>query len=666
MGATEPFVADLRDAEELIRRAAREGLAPERDLKLSEWAEEYRVLPSKTSSEPGAWRNARTPYLIEPMDCLSSGSPAEVVVLMFGTQTGKTETGNNWMGYVIHQAPAPMMSVQPTLNLAKRFSKHRLSSMIDEMPILRERVAEKRSRDSANTTLMKDFPGGILVIAGANSAADLRSMPCKYIFADEIDAYPFDVDGEGDPLALASKRAANFPRRKKLLTSTPTTKGFSRIEQALEQTDLRRYHVPCPHCQELQVLVWANVRWDKEPDHRPETAHYVCAHCGGIIEEGSKTWMLANGRWIPQFPGRGEGRQVGYHLSTLYSPLGWESWASLVRQFLEAKHALDTGDDTKMKTFVNTCLAETWEEQGDQVKHGDIAARAEDYALRTVPPGGLVLTMSVDVQSNRLEYKIKAWGRFEESWTVDYAVLWGDPAQTGEGSVWEELARVITTPIRHANGRELRIMATAVDSGGHHTHEVYQFARKHRGANVFAVKGLSVSGRPVLGKPTPVDVNARGEKLKKGALLWLIGTDTAKALIYGRLKVTEAGPGCMHFSRELPAEYYEQLTAERLVTRYVKGRPRLEWIKPAGRRNEALDLEVYALAAAHKLQLNRYRAADWDALEQRVQPAQADLLGEGEVPRETVETSAQKPADAPATRPEVPRRPGGFVKGWRR
>lgn len=659
MGATEAFVGDLADAVEVVRRVSREALQPERNLRLSEWAEEFRLLPSKTSSEPGPWRNARTPYLVEPMDCLSSGSQVEEVVLMFGTQTGKTETGNNWQGYVIDQAPAPMMVIQPTLNLAKRYSKHRVSSMIEEMPRLRAKVAEKRSRDSANTTLMKDFPGGLLVIAGANSAADLRSMPCKFIFADEIDAYPFDVDGEGDPLALASKRSTNFPRRKKLLTSTPTTKGFSRIEQALEQTDLRRYHVPCPHCLELQVLTWANVRWDKEPEHKPDTAHYVCAHCGGIIEEGSKTWMLANGRWIAQFPGRGAGRRVGFHLSTLYSPLGWESWASLVRQFLEAKAANDTGDDTKLKTFVNTCLAETWEEQGDQVKPDSLQVRAEDYPLRTVPLGGLVLTMAVDVQSNRLEYKIKAWGRFEESWTVDYAALWGDPSVTGTGSVWEELLRVITTPLKHASGQELRVMACAIDSGGHHTHEVYQFARRHRGVNVFPVKGLSQPGRPVLGKPTAVDVNARGERIKKGAMLWLIGTDTAKALIYGRLKVTEPGPGCMHWSRELPGDYYEQLTSERLVTRYVKGRPRLEWIKPSGRRNEVLDLEVYAIAAAHKLQLNRYRAADWDALEQRVQPVQADLLNQAAPDPVSEPLKAVAPAPAP-------RRPGGFVKGWRR
>lgn len=659
MGAVETLgQVNVADGRALVREIAREALLPELELKLSEWAETYRMLPSKTSSEPGPWRNERTPYLVELMDCLSAGHPAEEVVLMKGTQLGGTEAGNNWIGYVIHQAPAPMMAIQPTLNLAKRFSKHRLATMIDEMAVLHGRVAEKRSRDAANTTLMKDFPGGILVIAGANSAADLRSMPCKYIFADEIDGYPFDVDGEGDPLALADKRASNFPRRKKFKTSTPTTKGFSRVEQAFLATDQRYYHVPCPHCGEHQVLRWANLRWRREPEHQPDTAHYVCAHCGAEIAEHNKTAMLAAGRWVPT--ATGNGKRVGFHLSTLYSPLGWESWSSLVRQFVEAKHALDAGDDTKMKTFVNTCLAETWEEQGDQVKSDGLRGRAEKYALRTVPVGGLVLTMAVDVQGNRLEYKIKAWGRLEESWTIDYAALYGDPAETGPNSVWNELRRIITSPLKHAAGNELRIRACAIDSGGHHTHEVYQFCRSARHLNVFAVKGISQPGRPILGKPTVVDVNTRGEKIKKGAQLWLIGTDTAKSLIYGRLKVEDEGPGCMHFSHELPADYYEQLTSERLVTRYVKGRPRLEWVKPSGRRNEVLDLEVYAIAAAHKLGLNRYRVTDWDALERQVQPAQADLLTE---PADSKDETM--PPRVALLRQTGPRTKGNFVGGWK-
>jgi phage terminase large subunit GpA-like protein len=623
--------AGLADGAAVYGAAWAAGLAPERDLRVSEWAEEHRRLSTKTSSEPGPWRNERTPYLVEIMDCLSTGHPAEEVVVCTGTQIGKTECGNNWIGYVIDQAPAPMIAVQPTLALGKRFSHQRLASMFDATPVLKGRVGDKRSRDAANTTLMKEFDGGMLVIAGANSAAALRQMPCKYIFADEVDAYPFDVDGEGDPLSLVSKRATNFPRRKKLITSSPTTRGFSRIDDALNRSDRRRYHVPCPHCGALQVLKWAQMRWSNEPHARPETAHYVCEHNGCVIDEHHKTAMMATGggaRWIPDFPGRGGGRVVGFHLPTLYSPLGWESWQSLVEQFLEAKRALDAGDDTKMKTFVNTCLAETWEEAGDRVGVEALQQRADTYPLRSVPLGGLALAMSVDVQGNRLEYKIKAYGRFEESWLVDYGVLWGDPGEHvgGAETVWAELRRVITTPLAHANGRELRVRACAIDSGGHHTHAVYEFCRLNKHLRVFAVKGASQAAKPVLGLPSVQEINYRGEKIKRGVQLWPIGTDTAKALVYGRLRLSDPGPGFMHFPRELPGDYYVQLTAERLATRYVKGRPRLEWIKPAGARNEALDLEVYVYAAACFLGLNRYTVKDWDVLERQVQPAQQDLL----------------------------------------
>lgn len=663
MGALEAFVeVEVGDGAAVVREHAIAALEPEPDLLVSQWAEAHRVLTSKTSSEPGEWRNGRTPYLVEIMDCLSPAHPAEEVWFMKGTQVGATECGNNWLGFVIHQAPAPMMAIQPTLNMAKRFSRHRLSSMIEAMTVLRERVAEKRSRDNANSTLMKDFPGGVLVVAGANSAADLRSMPCKYIFADEVDAYPHDVDGEGDPLTLAFRRTTNFPRRKRFLPSSPTTKDFSRVERGMNTTDFRRYHVPCPHCGHYQALKWSQIRWEREPEHRPETAHYVCEANGCVIEEHHKTTMLAAGTWIADHPGRGAGKRVGFHLPTLYSPQGWESWASLVTLFLEAKRALDAGDDTLMKIFVNTILAETWEEAGDKVDVGALQARAEGYDLRTVPLGGLRLTMAIDVQGNRLEYKIKAWGRFEESWVVDYGVLYGDPAQLGELGVWAEAKRIIATPLKHAAGRELRVLATAVDSGGHHTHEVYQFCRLNRHLNVFAVKGISQPGRPLLGKPTVVDINHRGEKIKRGAQLWLLGTDTAKSLIYGRLKVADPGPGCIHFSRELPAEYYQQLTSERLATRYVKGRPRLEWVKPAGARNEALDLEVYALAAAHKLGLNRYKALDWDRLERQVQPAQADLLVAAPAEEPGVQTSVRTTKEYTA---KTARR-GGFVKRWKR
>jgi phage terminase large subunit GpA-like protein len=251
-----------------------EGLRPEQPLTVSEWADRYRKLSSKASAEPGPWRTDRTPYLREPMDCLSTESAVQRVVMMFAAQTGKTEAGSNWLGYVIDHAPGPMLCVQPTIEMAKRLSKQRLESMITETPVLSAKIAPARSRDSGNTMFSKEFSGGIMLMAGANSATGLRSAPCRYLFCDEVDAFPADVDGEGDPVSLAERRTTTFARRKILLTSTPTVKDFSRIEAEYERSDQRRFYVPCPSCGAMEWLKWGQLKWT---DGRPKRAVSVRA-----------------------------------------------------------------------------------------------------------------------------------------------------------------------------------------------------------------------------------------------------------------------------------------------------------------------------------------------------------------------------------------------------
>lgn len=599
---------------------------------LSDWADQYRILSRVSSGEPGQWRTDRTPYLREPMDCLSPGSGVETVVMMFAVQTGKTESGNNWVSFTIHADPAPMMVVQPTQKVGKKWTRQRFRPMRDAMPVLRDLVRDPRSRDSGNTSEMKEFPGGILIIAGANSAADLRSTPIAKLYLDEIDGYPPDVDNEGDPVGLAIERTATFARRKILMTSTPTTKGVSRIEPAYQGSDQSRYFVPCPHCNEPQPLVWSNLKWDdvrygeKERTEddvsgiQVDVGHvwYVCASCAAVIEEHQKTWMLEHGGWVARYPGRAEGKIRGFHLNALYSPVGWKSWKACAAQFIKAKRVADAGDTSQLKVFVNTVLAETWEEQGDKVHAHKLADRAEAFALREPPTGVMYLTAAVDVQGNRLECAVKGWGAFQESWTLDYVVFWGDP--TADAKVWQELDKYLLQPLQLRNGRELYVVATAIDSGGHATQQVYDFCRVRAHRRTIAVKGASQASQPILGKPRDVEVNVRGERFKAGAKLWLVGTDTAKHLIYGRLRLVSergaedlaGGPGYPHFSKELPLDYFEQLTSERLITRYVKGRPRMEWVKPAGKRNEVLDLDVYNEAAAQLLGLHRMRLADWE------------------------------------------------------
>jgi phage terminase large subunit GpA-like protein len=655
MGARDLDDSLLVDADGLVLEVLREYLAPPPRLSVTEWAERHRVLSGKDSAEPGPYRVARTPYAREPMDALSQGSSVDEVVLMWGAQTGKTSIGSNWLGYLVDTNPGPVMIVQPTLDLAKRYSRQRLSPMVEECDVLRRKVSENRSRDDANTTLLKEFSGGFMAIAGANSAAALRSMPVRDLFLDEIDAYPLDADGEGDPIKLAEARQTTFARRKRLLTSTPTTRDFSRIEQRYLASDRCQFELPCPHCGEHQALEWGadkphGIKWDRDAQGEPILAsvRYVCRHCGGEIREHHKPAMLAAGRWVAQNPAAARGRVRGFQLSSLYSPLGWLSWADLVDEWHKAHAASRTGDVSLLRVFINTRLAETFEEQGDRADEHALRKRASDIPLRQVTWGLFVMTLGADVQGDRIEASLWAWGRGMERQLVDRAVFYGDPAlgESEPGSPWAALTEYRRTPVLHASGKPVPLLASFIDSGGHHTQAVYTYARAHQHAHVYAVKGQSVSGKAILGKPSDQDVSWRGQKIKHGVKLWPIGTDTAKTEIYGRLRTAQPGPGYVHLSRHLPAEVFEQLTSERLVSRYVKGRQRLEWVKPAGRRNEALDMAVYALAAAIYAGIDRWKDGDWRKWQSRVESR--ELFDEVHQAGPAADTGAPAPAPGAA------------------
>ena len=608
--------------------AFNEGLAPDPVLTVSEWADGNRMLSSKASAEPGRWRTSRTPYLREIMDSLSVYDPVQRIVLMAGAQIGKTEAGNNWMGYIIQHAPAPMLYVNPTVEIAQKVSKQRVAPMIEETPTLRDRIAPSRSRDSGNTLLMKEFMGGVLMMTGANSAAGLRSMPVRFLYLDEIDAYPGDVEGEGDPINLAEKRTTTFSRRKVFMTSTPTIKDVSKVEREFERSDKRRYYVPCPHCGHKQWLRWRGVNDDpKDPqaktyrliwtDEFKTSAGYVCADCGSVIEERHKTWLLENGEW--QATAEGDGVTRGYHLNSLYSPAGWKSWVEILREFEEA-----STDPSKLKTFVNTTLGETFEEAYSARLDADgLAKRAENYEMLTIPMGGLVVTAGIDVQDNRVEIVQRAWGFGEESWLVNRSVIFGDPGRT---ELWAQVLDVLDTPMLHESGAMMTTYAACVDSGGHYTHEVYAFARQHKARHILAIKGQSQAGKIILGKPTRQDINIRQQTIKRGVMLWPVGTDTAKATIHARLRNAEEGPGTYHFPLGLEEEYYKQLTAEKQITKLVNGFPKRVWVKQPGARNEALDCEVYALAALMYLYTRYNQATFWTQMKRKLAKNQSESV----------------------------------------
>ena len=597
----------MADAFAIYNEGFNAGLKPDPLMNISEWADKYRILSQKASAEPGKWRTSRTPYLKEIMDCLSPYSGIEKVVFMKGAQIGGTEVGNNFLGYIVHLSPGPVMLVMPTVDGAKRTSKTRIDPMFEAIPELKGVISDRRSKDASNTTLMKEFQGGVLVLTGANSAIGLRSMPVRYIFLDEIDAYKGDVEGEGDPVNLAIKRTSTFNRRKIFMVSTPTIQGVSRIEYEYEQSDQRHYMVPCPYCNKRQSLKWKQIHFE---NNDPATATYVCEYCGAIIEEHLKTWMLENGIWEKSNP---KSNVAGFHLSSLYSPVGWFSWADAVKQFLDAKNK-----DNLLKVWVNTVLGETWLEKGEAPEWQILFDKREDYQQEIVPCGGLFLTAGADVQKDRIECEVVAWGRNKESWSVGYFIINGDTARE---EVWNELSEFSKRYFEHSSGVMLPISRFAIDSG-FATQQVYNWVRKQPINFAMAIKGTD-SGVTPLGLPTRVDLNINGKRLRRGAKVWSVGTSILKSELYQFLRLTqnedESYPaGYCHFPK-YDSEYFKQLTAEQLVTKMVRGYQKREWQKTR-ERNEALDCRVYARAASISFGIEQFTETKWRNLEKALIP----------------------------------------------
>lgn len=570
---------------------------PPPKLTVSEWADNYRKLSPESSAESGSWRTSRCEYQREIMDSFNSPG-IERIVVMTSSQVGKTEILLNALGYYVDQDPSPVMVVQPNLTMGQAFSKDRLAAMIRDSDKLREVVSDAKSRDSGNTTMHKKFPGGHITISSSGSPAGLASRPIRVLFLDEIDRFEHNVKGEGSPISLATARTKTFFNRKIFMCSTPTIKGISAIESAFEESDMRYYNVPCPECDRYQVLKWKNVVWD---ENKPESAVYACEECGSLIEESSKQWMINNGKWVAT---NALNKTAGFHISELYSV--WSTWADMATNFLEAKKNPET-----LKTFLNTALGESWEEQGDSVEYEALLQRRLNYDHTAIPEEVLVIVAGVDTQKDRLEITITGFGRNYEAWVIDHRIFWGDP---NAANCWADLDAYLKTRFKTESGRVMPISCACVDSGGHSTNAVYQFTKPRQARRIFAIKGLSVAGKPIANKPSYVGKNK--------AVLYGVGTDSAKEAIYARL-TTDIDQTTLHFPSDVDEEYFKQLTAEKRVAKFVRGRKSLVWkqIRP---RNEALDCLVYCFAAIYILNPN------WDSIEQRTLINEPDVVPQQE------------------------------------
>lgn len=533
------------------------------------------------------------------MDHLSALDPCKKVVFMKGSQIGATEAGCNWIGYVIDIAQKSMIVAMPTETMAEKFSKLRLQPMIDQCESLKKKCPS--GRDGGNTIMFKEHLSGVVALTGANAASSTKSLPIPYIYLDECDSYPADVEGEGDAVSLFMRAARTFSNSKTFLTSTPTIAGASIIEREFLETNQAYYHVPCTMCGTAQKLDFENLRYVK-PVY--SAVKYECVHCGYLIEEQEKEQFLPAGDWVSEYPDREDGITWGFHLNSLYAPFGWFSWADIVEMYEKAQ-----GDDPRLKTFTNTVLGKTWAEKSEAPDWQNLFNRREVYTIGTVPQKAAFLTCGVDVQKDRLEAHVIGWAEGRENWSIDYRVFLGD---TSSDEVWLNLDKMLNETFIRDDGAEMRLKIMGIDSS-YNTSEVYSYCQRHDPTRVIPLRGQDHLAS-IVSTPRQVHVAKSGKKVG-GLKFWNIGVSLMKSELYGWLRneIAEDGtvpPNYCHFP-QYEQSFFRGITAEAIQVKFIKGKAHYEWVKKYA-RNEPLDTFIYARAAANIVGMDRMLPEHWE------------------------------------------------------
>jgi phage terminase large subunit GpA-like protein len=626
---------------------AAENLIPPPPMLPSVWAEANVRIPVGNAI-PGPINFANAPYQRGMLDVMKEPGIRRVSY-MTGAQLGKTTVQQCGVGYFISHEPQSQIFVQPTQGDIQTFLETKLRPMLDANPVISNKMAKQRGREGVNNSRIISYIGGWLMFGWAGSPKTVRSRSAPKTHADEIDGY--DATPEGDIGELLAQRTATFgDQALNTESSTPTIKGASRIETGFEEGDQRRYYIACPDCDEPQFLKWSGVRWDGRKsvdvktfeddigiDHQPLTAMYCCEHCGSLWDDGQRIAAIRNAERLGH--GWKAAKEFKGHAS-FHAPEMLSTFRRL-REIVQSY--LDKLAKNDMQSFVNVSLGEPYEENGEKADPTTLMGRLEEYAA-PVPAGGLYLTAGIDMQTDRLEVEVVAWGIAEQSWSIEYRVLWGDPLA---GDVWMELDEMLEETYQHQSGYLLPISAACLDTGGTagYTQSAYDYAKGKTGRRLFAIKGIAGWGRPIIEKPQRKQSGKAARKVD----LFLVGVDEAKLIVTRRLGVAAPGPGYCHFPNDeyYDEDHFKQMTAEKLVTRYLKGQPVREWFKPDKARNEALDCRVYAYAALKVMNPSFKR------LEERLKVAQ---VVESE-PQPEEKPTAKPVKAAPSEKPQEDKKP---------
>lgn len=631
----------LKTANELWTYVSEKGLKPQPKTSTSVWADSYRMLSAGISAEPGRWKTSRAPYQQEIMDAFTRPGVNKVVV-MSSSQIGKSDIINNVIGRFAHLDPCPIMMIQPTIEMAEDFSKSRIAPMIRDTKVLnglfydiksKNGKGEAKTRDGNNTILSKIFPGGRLIMCGANSPAGLASRPVRILLADEVDRFPASAGGEGDPVGLAEKRMTTFWNRVMGLFSTPTNEGESRIADEYLAGTQEEWQHQCPNCGEYHALRYVDMEADYS-EHEDKKKRkiivvndvkWVCPDCG--FKFGEQEIKTAPQKYVSQNPEAIQNGTRSFWLNAFTSP--WLPWKKIMTEWLEAR-----GDANRERVVFNTRFGEPYSLNDNTIDALPLMKRREQYGA-VLPDGVLLLTAAVDTQDNRLEYEVCGWGFGEECWGIVKGMILSKP---DEAITWQVLNGILDRIYTFSNGIGMKIARTFIDSGGHYTEFVYNYCGENFGLGRFPIKGYA--NRP--GIPL---VYKLGKDVGCKVPLVILGVDDGKQQIFNRLDVAEPGAKYMHFGHDgdedLPYRGYDEVYFKGLLSeekRLVKRNGVLKnvWIPKSGVRNEPLDLRVYNLAAMQSMK------PDWSLLYEQLygEKPPADDVSEADTQRITAAKQA--------------------------
>ena len=598
----------MKTARELWQYISKNGLKPLPKTSVSNWADNHRMLSSGISAEPGKWKTSRAPYQKDIMNAFTEPGIHRVVVKS-SSQIGKSDMMNNVIGRFAHLDPCAIMMIQPTIDMAQDYSKTRIAPMIRDTKVLNNLFYDVKSRDANNTILSKVFPGGRLIMCGANSPAGLASRPIRILLADEVDRFPDSAGTEGDPVDLAAKRMTTFWNSCMGLFSTPTNEGSSRIDEEYLAGTQEEWQHKCPNCGEYHLLRHIDMTVDYKEIKTPSGKKTVivndvkwrCPHCGFSFSE--KEMKQTPQKYISRNADALKNGIRSFFVNGFTSP--WMTWSKIMREWLEAK-----GDPEREKVIMNTVFGESYKQKGAFEDEQIFLRRRESYGAE-LPNGVLLLTAAIDTQDNRLEYEVVGWGKEEECWGIRKGIVLGAPNQD---RTWKEIDNILDRTYRFADGKGLKVVRTFIDSGGHYTSDVYNYCQKNFHKQRFAIKGRGGPGIPLIYKIAKAN-NAK-------APLILLGVDDGKQQIMDRLSIDSPGPLYFHFPqdegiKELSNRGYDDLYFKGIISEHKKvykrnGVLREVWETTKNVRNEPLDLRNYNLACMKSLK------PDWGKLEMLV------------------------------------------------